>query len=247
MSKAQLIVNWHQELAPEELAVCEDLAARRETGEPMAYILGWKEFYGRNFAVNSGVLVPRPETELLIDAALAKFPVNESVLFADLGCGSGCILATLLLEAEAWQGCGVEVSEAALAVSRENIKNHGVSDRARLVHADFTENPFEQSDFDLIVSNPPYISSAEYESLGFEVRNFEPRLALESGPDGLNHPRQVVALAEKSLKPGGWLLMEIGSEQGEAAAALLDRKIWRDVKILADLAGLDRIVSACKN
>lgn len=246
MDKPQIIVNAKKTLDADELAFCEYMLGRRETGEPMAYILGWKEFYGRDFTVNSNVLVPRPETELLVELALSKLLLSREVLFADLGCGSGCIFATLLLEAKKWRGVGVDISEAALEVCRENIHIHKVAERAELLHADFANNPFDRSDFDLIVSNPPYIPTAEYEILGFEVKNFEPELALKSGKDGLEHPRQVVALAQKILKPGGWLLMEIGAEQGKAAASMFDQKKWKGIEVISDLAGLDRVACARK-
>ena len=192
------------------------------------------------------MLVPRPETELLVELALDRLPLDENLLFADLGCGSGCILVTLLLEARNWRGVGVDISEAALEVSRENISVHKLESRAGLLDADFTKDPFPAESLDFIVSNPPYISSEDYKTLGFEVKNFEPRLALESGPEGLDHPRQVVEAAGKILKPGGRLFMEIGSEQGAAAINLFSGKIWAGLELVPDLAGLDRVVAARK-
>ena len=246
MDRAGLVVHAEMAVGEAARAACEKMLARREKGEPMAYILGRKEFYGRDFSIRPGVLVPRPETELLVELALNKLPLNENLLFADLGCGSGCILVTLLLEARNWRGVGVDISEAALEVSRENISVHKLESRAGLLDADFSKEPFPAESLDFIVSNPPYISSEDYKTLGFEVKNFEPRLALESGPEGLDHPRQVVEAAGKILKPGGWLFMEIGSEQGDAAMGLFSEKIWAGPKLVADLAGLDRVAAACK-
>lgn len=246
MSRAGLVVHSDMAVGEAARAACEKMLARREKGEPMAYILGRKEFYGRDFAVRPGVLVPRPETELLVELALDRLPLDEKLMFADFGCGSGCILVTLLLEARNWRGVGVDISKSALEVSRENIGVHKVADRAGLLDADFTKNPFQEECLDFIVSNPPYISSEDYKALGFEVKDFEPRLALESGPEGLDHPRQVVEAAGRILKPGGWLFMEIGSEQGEAAMGLFSGKIWAGPELVADLAGLDRVAAACK-
>ncbi len=246
MDRAGLVVHAEMAVGEAARAACEKMLARREKGEPMAYILGRKEFYGRDFSIRPGVLVPRPETELLVELALDKLPLNENLLFADLGCGSGCILVTLLLEARNWRGVGVDISEAALEVIRENISVHKLESRAGLLDADFTKDPFPAESLDFIVSNPPYISSEDYKTLGFEVKNFEPRLALESGPEGLDHPRQVVEAAGKILKPGGRLFMEIGSEQGAAAINLFSGKIWAGLELVPDLAGLDRVVAARK-
>ena len=246
MDRAGLVVHAEMAVGEAARAACEKMLARREKGEPMAYILGRKEFYGRDFSIRPGVLVPRPETELLVELALDKLPLNENLLFADLGCGSGCILVTLLLEARNWRGVGVDISEAALEVIRENISVHKLESRAGLLGADFTKDPFPAESLDFIVSNPPYISSEDYKTLGFEVKNFEPRLALESGPEGLDHPRQVVEAAGKILKPGGRLFMEIGSEQGAAAINLFSGKIWVGLELVPDLAGLDRVVAARK-
>ncbi len=246
MDRAGLVVHAEMAVGEAARAACEKMLARREKGEPMAYILGRKEFYGRDFSIRPGVLVPRPETELLVELALNKLPLNENLLFADLGCGSGCILVTLLLEARNWRGVGVDISEAALEVIRENISVHKLESRAGLLDADFTKDPFPAESLDFIVSNPPYISSEDYKTLGFEVKNFEPRLALESGPEGLDHPRQVVEAAGKILKPGGRLFMEIGSEQGAAAINLFSGKIWAGLELVPDLAGLDRVVAARK-
>ena len=246
MDRAGLVVHAEMAVGEAARAACEKMLARREKGEPMAYILGRKDFYGRDFSIRPGVLVPRPETELLVELALDKLPLNENLLFADLGCGSGCILVTLLLEARNWRGVGVDISEAALEVIRENISVHKLESRAGLLDADFTKDPFPAESLDFIVSNPPYISSEDYKTLGFEVKNFEPRLALESGPEGLDHPRQVVEAAGKILKPGGRLFMEIGSEQGAAAINLFSGKIWAGLELVPDLAGLDRVVAARK-
>ena len=263
MSRAQLIAFGERTLNETQLAASEAMLSRRLTGEPMAYILGHKEFYGREFTVNHAVLVPRPETELLVDLALQAFERSAPVQFADLGCGSGCIIGSLLAEAAAWSGTGVEISPEALEVCAVNLEillgNRptvsttvsealppvAIGKRAQLLKADFANpNCLSKAAFDLIVSNPPYISAREYEELAGEVRNFEPRLALESGDDGLWHPRKVALTAERALKPGGVLLMEVGCGQGASALKIFSPSLWSRVEILPDLAGLDRVVLA---
>lgn len=262
MSRAQLIAFGERTLNEAQLAAGEAMLARRLTGEPMAYILGRKEFYGREFMVNHTVLVPRPETELLVDLALQEFERSAPVQFADLGCGSGCIIGSLLKEAAAWSGTGVDISTEALEICALNLEELmgvrpavktmpealspvSVSKRAQLLKADFANpNCLPEAVFELIVSNPPYISAREYENLDGEVRNFEPRIALESGDDGLFHPRKVALTAERALKPGGVLLMEIGCGQGANALKIFSSSLWTTVEILPDLAGLDRVVRA---
>ena len=245
-SRTWLFAHADDAVAPADADRFRALLARRIAGEPVAYLTGARGFWTLELAVSPATLVPRPETELLVELALGRLPLGEKLMFADFGCGSGCILVTLLLEARNWRGVGVDISKSALEVSRENIGVHQVADRAGLLDADFTKNPFQEECLDFIVSNPPYISSEDYKALGFEVKDFEPRLALESGPEGLDHPRQVVEAAGRILKPGGWLFMEIGSEQGEAVMGLFSGKIWAGPELVADLAGLDRVAAACK-
>lgn len=247
LSRAQILGFGEREVTLNLLELCEEMIKKRETGEPMAYILSRKEFYGREFIVSSDVLIPRPETELLIELALKELSIQKKIRFADLGCGSGCILSTLLLEAANWGGIGVDISEEAIEVTHKNLIRYKVDRRARLMRTDFRNNPFGTESFELIVSNPPYIPTAEYEELGFEVKDFEPRLALDSGPDGLKHPRQVVQIATQSLISNGLLLMEIGSAQGSSALTIFDSKLWGEVKIIPDLAGRDRVVYARKS
>ncbi|MBQ4133462.1 MAG: peptide chain release factor N(5)-glutamine methyltransferase [Desulfovibrionaceae bacterium] len=267
MGRAQLIAFGERLLSDPELSLAEGMLLRRLKGEPMAYILGRKEFYGYDFSVGPAVLVPRPETELLVDLALGEFERSASVRFADLGCGSGCIIAALLKEAEGWHGIGVDISLPALEICAYNLCNllgteaganfslcpcsenidtdFAASPRFRLIQSDFTvSNCLPIAGLDLIVSNPPYIPSHEYLHLNFEVKNFEPRQALESGADGLEHPRAVARVAAGALKPGGLLLMEIGCEQGEAAQELFASSVWREAEIIPDLSGLDRVVRA---
>ena len=234
-------------LAPAELDAFRALARRRAAGEPVAYILGEKEFYGLTFAVDASVLVPRPETEGIVDAVREALAPEDAFSFADLGTGSGCLAVTLAVQFPSAQGLAVDISAKALAVARQNAARHGVDGRLRFVEADFARLPAEDGSFALIVANPPYVSEPEYAELSPEVADFEPRGALVSGPDGLDAVRGLLPEALRALAPGGLLLMEIGSGQGTAAADLARETGFDAVGVLRDLAGHARTIMARKN
>ena len=225
-----------------------ELTARRVLREPMAYILGEREFWGLPFKVSPAVLVPRPDSETLIEAALAVMPDRQRPWrILDLGLGSGCLLLTLLREYPAASGVGLEISEAALAVAQANADALGVAARARLIAGDWRQADWQQrlgGSFDLLVSNPPYIEAGAIERLMPEVARFEPKLALDGGPDGLVAYRTIATAAPALVVPGGRLLVEAGEGQAAeisrifASAGLAIEVPWRD------LAGIDRVVSA---
>ncbi|MBB4660034.1 release factor glutamine methyltransferase [Parvularcula dongshanensis] len=217
----------------------EALLARRATGEPVSQILGRREFYGRTFRVTSDVLTPRPETEMLVEAALEALPPGGRVL--DAGTGSGCLLLSVLAERPDATGRGFDVSEAALAVAAVNAAGVGVTARAALSQDRF--ETFSETGFDVLVCNPPYI--AEAADLPADVRHFEPAGALFAGTDGLDAYRVLASKAPGWLSPGGAAFFEIGAGQGEAVAALMRRGFGApcDVSVLPDLAGLDRMIA----
>lgn len=245
------LVAHSEEVVPQEAE--ERLAAlleRRIGGEPLAYILGSREFYGREFAVNPHTLIPRPETEHLIETALEFFDekgmAGDALRFIDLGTGSGCIAVTLAAERPAWCGTAVDISAGALQTARENAGANGAG--LAFLLADFTRPlPFEPASFDLVVSNPPYISEEEYAQLDAGVRDFEPRSALVPGPEGMEHPRAVEKAARILLRPGGLFLMEHGWLQGEACRALCQNGFWKNVRTGRDLAGKDRFLFAVRS
>jgi release factor glutamine methyltransferase len=224
----------------------DGLLARREKGEPVAYLLGRKEFYGRSFEVCPATLVPRPETELLVDEALRLLPESATDI-VDLGTGSGCLAVTLLLERPAWTGVALDISRDALNTAGRNAERLGAASRLAFVHADFTRPDFWRElpgEPRMVISNPPYVTEKEYETLEPAVRLYEPRQALVSGPDGLEHARAVVEAAGRALPGGGLLLMEHGSGQGEAARALCSPATWEKAATARDLAGRDRCLVA---
>ena len=235
VNRAWLIAHDRDPLTPAQLTALQALVARRCAGEPVAYLVGRREFYGRAFQVGPGVLIPRPETEHLVEAALKRAPHNARVL--DIGTGSGCIAITLKLERPDLQVSAVDVSADALTIARAN---------AAELHA---EVEFVESDlfatlagrqFELIVSNPPYIAEADAHLSQGDLR-FEPRSALASGPDGLDAIRAIIDQAQRHLTPGGWLLFEHGYDQGEAVQGLLKAAGYATVFLEQDLAGQPRV------
>ncbi|WP_374402629.1 peptide chain release factor N(5)-glutamine methyltransferase [Niveibacterium sp.] len=213
-----------------------DWLTRREAGEPVAYLLGEREFYGRVFRVSPAVLIPRPDTELLVEQALLHLP-EGSPRVLDLGTGSGAIAITLALEAPHTQVSAVDISATALAVARSNAERMGAT--VRWLEGAWC-GPVQGEVFDLIASNPPYVAEKDPHLAQGDVR-FEPPGALASGPDGLNDIRIITAEARACLKPGGWLLFEHGYDQGDAVRTLLAAAGFIDCVTLKDLGGNDRV------
>jgi release factor glutamine methyltransferase len=215
------------------------LLARRMSGESVARIIGQREFYGLAFSLNEATLEPRPETELLVDRALDALPADGQLL--DLGTGTGCIPVAILANRPGAHAVAVDLSARALAAAEINAERHGVGARLELLQGNWFD-PLGAEDFDLIVANPPYITSSVIEALAPEVKDFDPRLALDGGPDGLAPYRIIASQAGGRLRPGGQILVEIGYDQGAAVSALFAEAGFSGVSITKDLNGLDRVV-----
>jgi release factor glutamine methyltransferase len=208
-------------------------------GKPCQYIIGRQEFYGRDFLLTQDVFIPRPETEYVVEQALKLSPRPAAIL--DVGCGSGNIAVTLSLEAGApVRVFATDISAAALAVARANAKRLGA--RVAFLACDLASAIADRS-LELLVSNPPYIPTLEEQGLPREIRKFEPRIALFAGPEGLDVYRKLVAEAPRVLRPGGWIVFELGYRQVDAVCAMLDGR-WSDVLVVSDLAGLPRVLVA---
>ena len=219
-----------------------EFVGRRAAGEPLQYITGFQDFYGREFRVTPDVLIPRPETELLVEAAL-EVRTTDSAFTCDVGTGSGCIAITLLCEIPGARAVAVDKSAAALEIARENAAKQAVVDRAVFVVSDcFDALDPREYQFDLIVSNPPYVSESALAGLQREVRDHEPLVALTPGVDGLSVIRRLLTQAPAYLKPKGHLLIEIGFDQGEAVRSLVDEGVWSLIQVRPDLQGIPRIV-----
>ncbi|MFV1530860.1 MULTISPECIES: peptide chain release factor N(5)-glutamine methyltransferase [unclassified Phaeobacter] len=225
-----------EDLAPEIAERYEQLIALRAIRVPVSQLIGEREFYGRRFKVSGDVLDPRPETETLIEAALAE-PFSRVL---DLGLGSGCILVTLLAEQRAATGVGVDLSEAACLQASANAVLHRVEARAEILQSDWFSAV--EGKFDLIVSNPPYIALDEMSELSDEVRAHEPEMALTDGGDGLGAYRTIAADLGDHLAAGGRVFLEIGPTQGAAVSDLLLSAGLKEVRILPDMDGRDRVV-----
>jgi release factor glutamine methyltransferase len=236
-SRATLLAHPERVLTTNQLTDYQTLVRRRASNYPLPYLTGRVEFYGLEFEVTPEVLIPRPETETLVDLALARRPAT----IVDVGTGSGCIAVALAVCLPQVAVCAIDLSPAALAVARRNAEWHGVADRVQLLVGDVLSP--RPSPADLIVSNPPYISAGDCASLPISVRDHEPRLALDGGSDGLAIVQQLLAQAPAVLNPGGAILVEIGADQGEAADSLAHTYFSQAaIRVHPDLAGRDRVL-----
>jgi release factor glutamine methyltransferase len=240
-----LYLHAGNELSPQEHLQFEELVRRREAGEPVAYILEHKEFWGLPFTVTRGVLIPRPDTETLVATLLALVPdKNLSATFADVGVGSGAIAISLLHEFPFFKGIGVDINPLALDLTRQNAERNWVSDRLELVNGSLTD-PLPDG-LNLIVSNPPYIRTADIATLDRDVKNYEPHTALDGGHDGLAAYRGLIPGAYAKLISGGLLLLEIGYDQKHDVEVLFEPSKWASVACFKDLAGHDRVIAAVR-
>ncbi|MEJ0025620.1 MAG: peptide chain release factor N(5)-glutamine methyltransferase [Rhizomicrobium sp.] len=217
----------------------DTLSARRAAREPLAYITGTKEFWSVAFAVGPGVLIPRPDTETLIEELIRLYPDRSAPLsILDLGTGSGCLLVAALTEYPAAHGVGIDASPEALAWARRNVAAHGLEARASLIETAWPEEA--SPGFDVLLSNPPYIPTAEIDTLEPEVSRHEPRPALDGGPDGLDAYRALAPRIARLLKPSGSAILEFGAGQADAVTAIMASEGLRTMKIAPDLAGIPR-------
>ena len=286
LKRIDLYVQFERILAPDELASFKALLKRRVDHEPLAYIVGKKEFYSRDFFMTPDVLIPRPETEMLVKVVLNNFKMGQRskvegpkssdqhlpaealakegpatsdgrVRGLEIGLGSGCISITLLLEIPTLTMDAIEISEKAIGIARKNAEKHGVVDRLNASVCDFLmactgtrlrngQAKFcaPTSGYDFIVSNPPYISTAEMNHLPETVKKFEPRIALEAGDEGLSFYPKIAEFAKNHLKTGGFLAVEIGEDQGYRAKTIFEEHGLSGVEVKKDLSGKERVVVA---
>ena len=244
-TRVDIVTDPYRALTPEQEATLEDYLSRRERREPVSHILGRKGFWKIMLNVTPDVLTPRPDTETVVEYSLRDFPEHAAWSVLDLGVGSGAILLALLAERPAAKGLGVDVSEEALAVARDNAAALGLAGRVALLRSDWTTG-LQGDEFDLVVSNPPYIAEHVIETLEPEVRDHEPRLALAGGADGLDHYRILAPEILRVLKPGGRFAVEIGYDQKDAVEALFREAGATGVQTIRDLADRDRVVAGTK-
>ena len=240
-TRVDIVTDPYRPLTPEQESRLDDFISRRVRREPVSHILGRKGFWKIMLRVTPDVLTPRPDTETVVEYVLRDFPEHAPWTVLDLGVGSGAILLAILAERPAARGLGVDISEEALAVARDNAASLGLANRVALLRADWSAG-LEASSFDLVVSNPPYIASEVIETLDPEVRDHEPRLALEGGADGLDHYRLLAPEILRVLKPGGRFAVEIGYDQKTQVEALFREAGAVFVETIRDLGDRDRVV-----
>jgi len=239
---AEQVANAETLLSLDDIKRIEDLALRRQAGEPLDHILGMREFYGLSFLVTKDVLSPRPETEMVVEFVLKQTRADKNIKILDLGTGSGAISIAILKHLNNARALAVDVSDAALALAKRSAVRHGVANRVSFIESDW----FEKIDgrFDFILSNPPYIDTAAMAQLPKEVSHYDPAIALCGGPDGLEAYREICKHAAAFLAPDGFLVFEIGYDQGRTVPDILRKAGFSMINIYKDLAGHERMVTA---
>lgn len=248
LDRLKLIMEMNSVVDAEKICEFDGFVERRAKGEPAAYILGVKEFFGLEFKVGPGVLIPRPETEEIVEKVLEQFGKGDEFIFADFGTGSGILAVTVAKMFPKALGIAVDLSPDALRVAQENARQHGVAERILFVCADFNEAVLGDDIFDLVLANPPYLAEVELDEISYEVADFEPVSALVSGIDGDEDIKGSAPRIASALKPGGVVYMEIGYLQGKIAWQIFEScpEFFGNVAILKDLSRHDRIVVAKK-
>lgn len=258
MPRLHLYLNFDRPLTAPELNAYRNLVKRRAAREPVAYITGQKEFYSRPFKVTRDVLIPRPETEILVEEVLKCLksdpPSPRAKLHGlEIGLGSGCIAITLLCECPDLKMTAIEISPAAAKIARENAKTHKVEERLQIVVADFLNDnwkdwlPQSLESFDFLISNPPYATTEEIKKLMPDVRDHEPHLALDGGNNGLDFYRLIAQRAKDLMKSKGLIAVEIGENQGQSVPKIFSEHDLKNIKVIKDYAGLDRVVRSSQN
>ncbi len=249
VGRVDLYIQYNRDVAPEELTQFKGFIQRRIQREPVAYIVGKREFWSMDLKVTPDVLIPRPETETLVEAALTMIPAKpgpapSTVL--DLGTGSGAVVLAVASERREHRFYAVDLSERALAVARDNARTHGLDKAITFLHGNWFDPVRDQGRcFDVIVSNPPYIASREFEILPPEITQYEPQEALEGGSDGLEAIKLIISRASEHVIPGGWLLFEIGHDQWVVVEKLLaEAEAYSDLAVIKDYSGHNRVVRA---
>lgn len=244
-TRTDIITDPYRELTQEQQVLLEDYLTRRERRQPVARILGRKGFWKLLLNLSDHVLIPRPETECIVDMILKRTEPSQAFSLADLGVGSGAILLSVLSERPAARGLGTDISEEALAVARDNAANLGLAGRAAFLRTSWGSGLADAS-FDIVASNPPYIRSDVIPTLDPEVKNHDPILALDGGPTGLAAYEELAPEIFRLLKPGGWAWLEIGFDQSQDVEKLMKDAGFEDVVTFLDLSNLPRIVTATK-
>ncbi|MGC2111171.1 MAG: peptide chain release factor N(5)-glutamine methyltransferase [Candidatus Korobacteraceae bacterium] len=242
--RAYLYAHPERELTSEEEVRYDEVLAQRATGMPSQYITGHQEFWGLDFVVTPAVLIPRPETEHLVETVLELARGVPHPKLIDVGTGSGCVALALAHELKDAEVYALDLSTDALEVARANAARLQLDGRVHFARSNVLETLDEVRNFDFVVSNPPYVGFDEADKVQKSVRDFEPRMAVFAGEQGLDVLGPLVAQAHRALKPGGWLAVEIGYSMRDAVVNLLSPTLWDDINVVPDLQGIPRVVAA---
>ena len=242
--KKFLILNFNNEIPKENLNIFNDLVNQRSKGKPIAYLLKKKEFWKNEFVVDRNVLIPRPDTEILVEQVLELTKNKNKLNLLDVGVGSGCILLSILNEKKNFYGTGVDICDKSLSISRVNSHKLGLKKRVKLFKSNIDN--FQYGKYDLIISNPPYIKKYDLKCLEKDVIGFEPKQALDGGIEGLSEIRKVISKSSELIKKNGFLILEIGFDQKNRVKQILQNKGFYIKKIVKDLSGHDRCIVSTK-
>ena len=243
-NRQYLILNSNEELKKENIKLFNYLLKRRKKGEPIAYLINKKEFWKQNFYINQNVLIPRPDTELLVEETLKLFNANSKLNILDIGTGSGCILLSILNERKSFYGTGIDISKKAINVARFNAKMLQLSNRTTFYNSDVDK--FLIGKYDLILSNPPYIKQKDLKYLEIDIKDFEPKLALDGGKDGFSKITKVISKTSTLLKRNGKFILEIGFGQKNRILNILKKNNFFINKVLKDYGKKDRCIISTK-
>ena len=243
-SREFIILNSNHDVSEKELNYFEEMVNKRLRGKPIAYLTGKKFFWKNEFFVNEKVLIPRPDTEIIIEQVLKIYKKKNKIIFLDIGFGSGCILLSILKERKDFRATGVDISNHALKVCKINAYKLGVKNRVRLIKSDIDK--FSNGKYDLIISNPPYIKNFDLKYLEKDVIKFEPKLALDGGLDGISEIRKIIKKSSELIKNGGKLVLEIAYNQKEEVKLLLKKNSFYINLVVKDLAKNDRCIISTK-
>ena len=240
-----IMLNLEEDIDESKVEIIKTMIGKRKSSYPLQYILGEREFWGMDFKVSEGVLIPRQDTEILIEETLKKLKDNKhksNLKGFEIGVGSGIISITLLKEIETLTMIGVDINDKAIELTKANALKHEVSDRLCILNSNLFEKINKENQFDFIISNPPYIETKVIDSLQEDIKQHEPKLALDGGEDGLDFYRAIIDKSFSYLKKGGFIAFEIGYNQAEALKDIMAKKGYQNIDIVKDLAGLDRVV-----
>jgi release factor glutamine methyltransferase len=247
VNRAYLYAHPERELSSREQERYDEVIAQRSKDFPSQYIIGHQEFWGLDFVVSPAVLIPRPETEHLVETVLELAREVPQPRIVDVGTGSGCIALALAHELKNAEICGLDLSVEALEVARANAVRLQLDSRVRFLESNVLETLADRRDFDFVVSNPPYVGFNEADKVQHSVFEYEPKIAVFAGDNGLDVIRRLIEQAHHTLKPGGWLALEIGYSMADAVVRLLRQAPWAEPRVVPDLQGIPRVITARKH